>query len=365
MKNTVLVVGEKFRYSDDFLEYLKRRIREKLTKIDAFLFIKDNDPNILVEFENYISKSSNIIIAASKNNFALIGKMLSTHMSDTLVPRGNMLIPSKCKTYIEGSYTVTISGKPINVIRIETNEDIPQILIEERVKLKKAFILGENEESVRVLLSPVAQASDISVNIFENSGGYTEIISEEKKYGKLENFTGRIGKLFGQKAIVADSPEEYIIDTLRERGEKIAVAESCSGGLLSYKFVHIPGASDVFVGSLTTYANEAKTSWLGVENSIIEEYGAVSEQTIAEMLDGVLKISGADYAAAISGVAGPGGGSDEKPVGCVYIGAKHRSGVQKIEKKNFKGDRSLIQSSAAAYSLKIICEILKDFSKTS
>lgn len=359
MKNTVLIVGEKFRYADDFLEYFKRKIGEKMTKIDSFLFIKENDPNILIELENYIEKSSNILIAASRSNFALIGKMLSTHLLDTLVVRGDMLIPSKCKKHEIGSYVVTIKGKPVNAIRIDTTEEIPPILLEDKLKLKKMFILEDDEEHVKLLMSPITQTSDILISICKTHSGYIEIVAEEKKYGKLENLFASITKLFGQKAIIADSLEEYLIDEMRSKGQKIAVVESCSGGLLSYKFTRIPGCSDVFFGSLTTYANEAKCLWLGIDENIIAEHGAVSEESVSAMLEGALTISRADYVAAISGIAGPGGGSDDKPVGTVYVGVASSNGVVNIEKKNFKGDRNLIQSSAAGYALKMLCEIFQ------
>ncbi len=359
MKNTVLIVGEKFRYSNDFLEYLKRKIYAKLTKVDDFLFIKENDPNILGELENHIAKSSNIIIAASKTNFALIGKMLSTHLSDTLVARGDMLIPSRCIEYQNGSYLVAVQNKLINVLRVDTATDIPPIILSEKIKLQKAFILGEDEESARVLITPIATASDITVTIYKNPSGYIEVIAEEKKYGKLENFLARLRKLFGPKIVIADSLEEFLIEQLKIKNEKVAVVESCTGGMLSYRFVRISGASDVFIGALTTYANEAKVSWLGVNESDIKTHGAVSEFTVSQMLDGALKISGADYVAAISGIAGPNGGSEEKPVGLVYIGVQHIDGAKYIERKVFFGDRELIQSSAANYALKMLCEILQ------
>lgn len=351
------MVGEKFRYSSDFLEALKRKIHAKLPKIDSFVFIRENDPNILVELENYIASSSNIIIAAQKNSFTLIGKMLSTHMLDTMVPRGDMLIPSKCKEYVSGSYLVTIQSRLINVLRIDTASDIPNILIEEQRKIKKIFILDNDEERTKLLVSPLAATSEIAATVYKNSSGFVELVAEEKKYGKLDSFLTKAQKLFDGKAIISDSLEAHIIASLSEQNKKLAIAESCTGGLLSYKFVKIPGASDVLIGSLTTYANEAKISWLSVDENTIDDYGAVSEESVSQMVDGLLKISGADYAVAISGVAGPGGGSTDKPVGLVYIGVGSLGGTKKIEKNIFFGDRELIQSSAANYALKMLCEI--------
>lgn len=357
MKNTVLVVGEKFRYATDFLDALKRKIHAKLPKIDTFVFIRENDPNILVELENYISSSSHIIIAAQKTSFALIGKMLSTHTADTLTPRGDMLLPSKCKEYANGSYLVGIQNKLINVVRIETFEPIPEILMQEKTKIQKIFILNSDEERAKLLIGPIASASEISVTIYKNPSGFIEILSEEKRYGKLGHFVAKVQKLFGRGVIVSDSLEEYVIQTVRAQNKKLAFAESCTGGLLSYKLVRTPGASDVLTGALISYANEAKVSWLSVDESIIDEHGAVSEECVSQMVDGLLRISGADYAAAISGIAGPGGATAHKPVGLVYIGVGSADGQKNVEKNIFSGDRELIQSSAANYALKMLCEI--------
>ncbi len=365
MQNTVLVVGEKFRYSEEFLEYLKRKIYAKITKIDAFLFIKENDPNILGELESFIDKSSNIIIATPKTSFALIGKTLSTHAQDTLVQKGDMLVPSKHIDYTDGSYLVKVQDKLVNVIRLDTTCEIPTIMIEETIKIKKAFILDSDEESAKLLIAPIAATSEINVTIFKNPSGYIEVIAEEKRYGNLDSFMQKLQKLFGDKIVIADSLEEFLIASLRAKKSTIAFAESCTGGLLSHMFVKISGASDVFVGSLVTYSNDAKIAWLRVSEEEIEENGAVSEQTVSQMLDGTLKISLADFAVAISGIAGPSGAVYGKPVGLVYIGVKHKSGVLRVEKNIFFGDRELIQSSSAGCALKIICEILKEISKSS
>jgi nicotinamide-nucleotide amidase len=164
---------------------------------------------------------------------------------------------------------------------------------------------------------------------------------------------------------VADSLQEYIVDVFGASKYKLAIAESCTGGLTSYKITSVPGASQMLFGSVATYSNDAKTLWLGVEEDKIDEYGAVSEETVSGMLEGVLKVSGADFAIAISGIAGPDGGTKDKPVGTVYAGVRHKDGESKIFKKQFYGDRTLIQSASADFALKNLCEFFKYFQKSS
>ena len=110
-----------------------------------------------------------------------------------------------------------------------------------------------------------------------------------------------------------------VIDANRKAGKRIAVAESCTGGLVSAAITEVPGASDVFYGGFVTYSNEAKTRRLGVGSDVIETFGAVSIATAWAMARGALEASGADLAVAITGIAGPDGGSPSKPVGTVVF----------------------------------------------
>jgi nicotinamide-nucleotide amidase len=117
-----------------------------------------------------------------------------------------------------------------------------------------------------------------------------------------------------------------VLDRCRARGLKLAVAESCTGGLLAAVLTEIPGSSDVFDRGFVTYSDAAKQAMLGVAASVLETKGAVSKETADAMAAGALERSGADLSAAITGVAGPGGGTAEKPVGLVHLAAARRSG---------------------------------------
>ena len=112
-----------------------------------------------------------------------------------------------------------------------------------------------------------------------------------------------------------------VIDLLREKGATLACAESCSGGLIGSILTDVPGSSDVFLLSVVAYHNDIKRDVLGVEAATLEAHGAVSEETVIEMVAGARRLSGASYAVAISGIAGPGGGTPEKPVGTIWLAA--------------------------------------------
>ncbi|MDR2492104.1 MAG: CDP-diacylglycerol--glycerol-3-phosphate 3-phosphatidyltransferase [Coriobacteriales bacterium] len=125
----------------------------------------------------------------------------------------------------------------------------------------------------------------------------------------------------------ATQAAKALVGHARAKGLWLATAESCTGGLLAAALTSVPGASDVFVGSVVSYANEVKHTVLGVPTHVLEVEGAVSEKTACAMARGALDALGADVAASVTGIAGPGGGSDEKPVGTVWLGIAMRKGV--------------------------------------
>jgi competence/damage-inducible protein CinA-like protein len=116
-----------------------------------------------------------------------------------------------------------------------------------------------------------------------------------------------------------DSLEAVVVKLLRERKQTLALAESCTGGFIANRITNVPGASEIFINSLVTYSNESKQRLLRVREEILAQHGAVSEATAREMADGVRRTSKTDFALAVTGIAGPGGGTEEKPVGTVYI----------------------------------------------
>lgn len=153
--------------------------------------------------------------------------------------------------------------------------------------------------------------------------------------------------------------ERLLGEILREKGLKLALAESCTGGLLSSVITDIAGSSDYFLGSVVSYANSVKETELGVKSNTLKKHGAVSAETAKEMATGVKKRLDADVSAAITGIAGPGGGTPEKPVGLVFI-AVTRGKTTIVEKFLFKGTRKSIRAQAAKAALLMLAKALKD-----
>ena len=155
----------------------------------------------------------------------------------------------------------------------------------------------------------------------------------EKEITTLRNLLGDV--IWSEED---DRFETYIGKMLNDSGKTVSCAESCTGGLISELFTSVPGSSGYFLGAVTSYANSVKTGVLGVSEETIARYGAVSSECVREMAEGIRRITGSDYSVATSGIAGPGGGSPEKPVGLVWIAVSSENGTETFS-HTYKNDR--------------------------
>ncbi|NBX03358.1 MAG: CinA family protein [Alphaproteobacteria bacterium] len=147
---------------------------------------------------------------------------------------------------------------------------------------------------------------------------------------------------------------QRLISLYRSKGMKIATAESCTGGLISALLTEIAGSSDVFDRGFVTYSNDSKCTIIDVPLALIKEHGAVSEEVASAMAYGALENSAADVAVSVTGIAGPGGGSVQKPVGTVFLAVATRSNQALIERCQLEGDRSEIRLQALGVALGLL-----------
>jgi len=150
-----------------------------------------------------------------------------------------------------------------------------------------------------------------------------------------------------------------LVEELTESGKAVATAESCTGGWVAKAITDVAGSSAVFGYGIVSYSNGAKESIIGVRNQTLEDHGAVSSEVVEEMAKGTLRLSGADIAVAVSGVAGPDGGTKEKPVGMVWFGWAVRDGTNVLVDtrcEQFTGDRELVREASVAYALQGVRE---------
>ena len=151
--------------------------------------------------------------------------------------------------------------------------------------------------------------------------------------------------------------EDTIVKYCINKGITLATAESCSGGLIAHRITNVPGSSAVFSGGIVAYANEVKMKWLGVPQNALSTYGAVSEPVALSMAEGARNGLNTDYGVAVTGIAGPDGGTKEKPVGTVYIAVAEPSGTH-ATRCHFSGDRAAIKAQTSEMALTLLREAL-------
>ncbi|WP_337575499.1 competence/damage-inducible protein A [Fournierella sp.] len=209
---------------------------------------------------------------------------------------------------------------------------------------EKVGHLFENENPTAAIY---AKTGEVQIRITARAASHEE--GERACRAYAEKFRAILGDvIYGEDA---NDLEHTLVQTLTEKGLTVATAESCTGGLVSQRITQVPGSSEVFGFGFCTYANEAKHKLLGVSEATLATVGAVSRQTAAQMALGAARVSGADIAVSLTGIAGPGGGTDEKPVGLVYVGAARGDEVYVAKLLLGNRDRQSIRISAANRAL--------------
>jgi len=264
----------------------------------------------------------------------------------------------------EGKLFFALPGVPMEMRRMFEESVLPEI---ERfaggqaVVVKKLKCFGAGESTIAEMLGTMMQRGrNPLINCTVSSGIITlHIIATAENIEKAEQMAEKDEKLLQNTlgeliyGVAEKSLAEVVGEKLTRQGKTIAVAESCTGGLLAKLLTDIPGSSKYLTYGWVTYSNEAKTSELGVPADLIQEYGAVSEQVAESMARAARQKAGTDYAIGITGIAGPTGGTEQKPAGLVYIGVDSENGCD-TKRCLFFGNRRFIRLRAAQTVLNIL-----------
>lgn len=270
---------------------------------------------------------------------------------------GAIVETEKCKF-------VMLPGPPIEMKPMFDEQVIPYLekfsdgVI--RSKSIRVFGLGESavDEKLRDLMNnstnptvaPYAKTGQVELRITAKAD------TVDKAKAMLVPMQEKIESILGDRVYgtgIDNSMENVVVEILRERGLKATCAESCTGGLISEKITRIPGSSDCFDCGYVTYSNVQKADMIGVDCDTLKKFGAVSEQTALEMSRGARARSGADIAVSVTGIAGPGGGTEKKPVGLVYISICSKN-THRAFKLKLNGSRENIRERASLHALDLI-----------
>ncbi|MGL2576529.1 nicotinamide-nucleotide amidohydrolase family protein [Helicobacter pylori] len=217
----------------------------------------------------------------------------------------------------------------------------------------KFKFLNMDNESGFILIKKELERLNVTAQVKEDG---IELKGENTEQARIYLQT-----LFNSNIVELDDNQKSanaIIERLKSLGLKMAVAESCSGGLLSHAFTSISGASAVFMGGVVCYSEEVKRDLLKVNATTLKVFGVYSEECVKEMLLGVFLNFKVDLALAISGVAGPNGGSKANPVGTIYIGVQRLGSQAFIDRCFFEGDRKSIQNKSVEHALNMLARML-------
>ena len=310
---------------------------------------------------------------AASAAITLIPGDAGTPIADKLADLSSYFLIVVCAIYLE-KYLVTITGLaafklliPIGCILLSLcfgfKKDLGRTIACKLVLFGLAVYLVV-PVSVRVAdlmdaqtnptLAPYAKTGEVHFRVTARA------CSEEAAEKLMEPMIEEMKKRFGDAVYTTEENvtlEESVIRLLEEKKMTVTTAESCTGGKLSGRLLNVSGASGVYNEGYITYANASKEKILGVKHETLETYGAVSEQTAAEMALGAAKAAGADAALSVTGIAGPGGGTAEKPVGLVYIGCAVKGEVT-VREYRFTGNREKNRDYAVARAITLLREEL-------
>jgi nicotinamide-nucleotide amidase len=267
----------------------------------------------------------------------------------------------------DGTPVVILPGPPSELQRLWPRAleaaEVRRVLDGGRPPLRRTLrFFGPGESQVAQAFQEAGGDGDgLEVTICaRNFEIHVDLLAEPEAEARLLELEAALGKKLGRFLYSTDgrTVEEIVLDRSRELGWSFATAESCTGGLVAAGLTAIPGSTDVVVGGIVAYANELKTAELGVSSELLEEHGAVSAEVAEAMARGARQRLGVDVAVSVTGIAGPGGGSEEKPVGLVYFHAETPD-ASKGGFFNFPGDRDSIRRRAVVGSLHLVRRLLE------
>lgn len=369
--------------------------------VDLIRMVKDNKDEIVSLFQKYSKKFDVILttgglgptfdditaecLAVSAGLDLELNEKAYNHMASYLERAGvtirqehkhQSMLPKGCKLFNNNTGTamgfsvklnkadiICMPGVPVEMKNMFLHEVLP--FITEKLNLKEQSYIDLHfvsiaESDIDVFIRSLNIPKNIQCII--NAGKGQVVVKLRGKDKELvESYALKIEKEFpkhftGRGDIL---PAEYLINLLKEYGKTISFAESCTGGLLSEYITDISGASSVFYGSVVSYDNSIKENVLKVSSDILNNDGAVSQRCAYAMAEGVRNLMKTDYAISITGIAGPSGGTNDKPVGLVYIGIT--DGVNtKVYKNIFNGSRQQVRMRSANKAIQLVIEYIKN-----
>ena len=299
------------------------------------------DENILETIRSYFASKGRVM---NENNT----KQACVPKNGTVFRNANGTAPG-CAVEKDGRVAIMLPGPPRELKPMFENEVKPYLAAKTGgiiySRQVRTFGIGESDMAARVAdlldgenptVAPYAKDGEALLRVTARAD------TKQQAEKMCDTVTQKIRERIGEYIYSTDGSnlEETAVRLLKENGQKIALAESCTGGYIAKRITDISGSSAVFEYGVVSYSNEVKQRLLGVKDETLQQYTEVSEQCAAEMAMGVKQLSGADFGLSVTGIAGPGGGTEDKPVGLAYIGFAYPGGVKVKELRTGKKENS-------------------------
>ncbi len=318
-----------------------------------------------------------MVLRSLEDRFRRLGRaMPAVNRTQAEVPAGATVLPNLRGTApglwveAEARVVVMLPGVPSEMRGLLAEEVLPRLAARSSGRVVRSrsvrttgiaeSALAERVGAIEEEIAPLTLAylpSAEGVDLRVTAWGLHEAEAERR----LSQVAALLRERAGEHAYGADGADlaAVVLDQLRVRKARLVVAESCTGGLLGGRITAVPGASSVFIGGVVAYDDVVKTGMLDVPPELLEQHGAVSEQVVTAMAEGVQRQFAVDAALAITGIAGPTGGTPEKPVGTVWLAARFGAQTRAL-KRIFPGDRGEIRARAAQATLDVLRRVLAE-----
>jgi nicotinamide-nucleotide amidase len=369
----------------DSREHILTALAEAASRVDIILITGGLGPTKDDITKKTIAEYFNVGMVESQGALDNVLRIFAKYNRPMLeINRLQAQVPANCEVIINkngtapgmwfnegGKIYVSMPGVPFEMMYLMEEEVIPKIKSSFKLPViihKTILTAGEGESYLATRIEDIEDALPDHIKLaYLPKLGQVRLrlsaygVNEQLLTEEIEQYAARLIERIGS-AVVAEEDvalEKAILDYMAAKDLTLSVAESCTGGYISHLFTQHPGSSKVFVGGAVSYSNQLKESMLGVKHDTLLKHGAVSEETVIEMAEGALANFKTDYAIAVTGIAGPDGGTPDKPVGTVWIGAA--SAQKTIAKKFIFGNKRQqnIERSAAS-ALTMLNSLLRD-----
>lgn len=276
---------------------------------------------------------------------------LNAIKAQAMLPKKAKLLPNKVGLApglvfeAENKLLILLPGVPLEMELMFTEQVLPllrkKVHVKDKSEERQLHFCMLNEDALdQIIRESMQRFSDVEVGIYPRFGSVS-LTFRSKNRGQLDEWDALISKRLGSYLFsrTSNKIEEALHSWFVKHRKRLALAESCTGGALSAELVQVPGASDYFLGGFLTYSDALKVGMLGVSQKTLKAFGAVSLETVREMCSGVFEKSDADFAVAVSGIAGPSGGTLQKPIGTVWAAIGERGKAPDIGKFHIPGPR--------------------------